>query len=283
MLPERVVVGRRSRVTASFLDADGEAITVGLTDGTVTITNHAGDTVLDAEPAEISAGVISYEIPADELVALDRLTAQWSATHGGDEVRMTTAIEVVSGFLFEIPELRDDAEPLELTLSTAQIAAARIQAEQDLEDACGRAFVTRFCTESFDPGTARVLRLRQHHVHRIRSLSVDGEALGEDELANIAIRGSRDVVRAGGFRGPIEIAYEAGMSTPPAGANRAARKLALHYLTPKPSNLHERATSMTTGESTYSLVTPGVRNAGFAIPEVNAFVQREAIPDWGIS
>ncbi len=154
--------------------------------------------------------------------------------------------------------------------ATAQIIAMRTLVEESLEDACGVAFVPRYRREIVSGrGTTQIV-LSQPRVTEIRSVTLDGVAV--TPLAAPSAQGV-SYMPAGWAqgRGNYVVAYEHGYPFAPARVKYAALRLAKRWMVDSP--VDERATSVSTEDGTFSLVTPGMRGAMFDLPEVNAVVQ----------
>lgn len=268
---QRIVVSRSATLSRdfSFTPTGTPTVVVTRSDGTTATTGAVQPT---ADPT-----VFEYTIPATELPQLDELTEVWTAVTGGVNQTFRDTIEVAGGVLFSIAEARG-VTPLNDTVKypDARIIEVRTLVEEALEDACGVAFVPRFKRERVSGHGHGELALTQPRVIAIRSVKLDGVAVTD---AATVIPSSAGVVYypaywTGGF-GNYEVAYEHGYTTPPARVRHAALRLAKRWLIEGP--VDDRATSMSTEDGTFSLVTPGVRGALFDIPEVNAVVQQYGV------
>jgi hypothetical protein len=84
-------------------------------------------------------------LAAAQTAQLDWLTATWDLTVDGQPQYASTRIEVVGGFLIGLGDLRNDRDLTNAaSYSTDALANARVYAEQELEQACGVAFVPRY-------------------------------------------------------------------------------------------------------------------------------------------
>lgn len=163
------------------------------------------------------------------------------------------------------------------TSTDAELANALDVAEAALQDACNVSFTPKMTTE-----TLQRSMLRWAKVTAITATAVNGTAITTP--ADVRVVDGRYISRrqfdmnVDGYR-TIQVTYTHGWSTPPAPVVQAVLRLARYYLLEDPSNLFERATSISTEDATYSLVTPGVRGASFPIPEANAVVNRYGYPN----
>ena len=253
------------------VDVDGVATNPSPDSATVTVRRDDGTAIVTAVPATDSGtGSFGYVLTAAQNPQLDVLTATWTTSLGIFE----TTTEVVGGFLFTIAQARA-LKPLDDTVkySAQAIIDARTLAETALEDACGVAFVPRYKRETVSGSGSRELLLTQPRVTAIRSVSLDDAA---QTAADYVPSGPGVLYTANGWTrgfGNYEVVYEHGWPEAPPRVSEAARALAKHYLVDKP--VSDRATSMTTDDGTTQfLVTAGVRQAAFSLPECNAVVDQ---------
>lgn len=242
-----------SKIRATFTGPDGEA--TAPTSPTVTITRDSdGEVIADAESATlVSAGVVSYTIPAADIPDVDLLHVSWSGTGASapdDEV------EVVGGFLCSLEEIDDDAQ-------TAR--RLREQAEQWLEDACGVAFRPRYKREvlSAMPPVLDLL-LSRPLVRSITSITQDDVAVDLDDVTV-----GETVYRDAGWYGSVEVVYEHGYTTPPEPIRRAVVKLAQFAST----GGDNRISRFREDDQEVWLAVPGV-SGETGIPEVDSAIDQ---------
>lgn len=158
------------------------------------------------------------------------------------------------------------------TYPDAAIDAARVMAESALEDACSVAFVPREFTVQVDGRGRCDLLLPIVRPLTISAATIDGTAVvvGDVELYD---DGRVYLERGwGAGRRNITLTGTHGYPSPPPRVARAAMLLAKRFLVDSP--VSDRATSMTTEDGTTQfLVTAGVRQAVFDVPECNAVVE----------
>lgn len=269
---QRLLKGRTGEITASFADSSPVP-----TKATVSIKNDAG-TVVASGSATVVAGVCTFSVPVSATGSLDRLTATWTA---GEETQ-TTYADVSAAHLTSLDEISADV-PSGTSPTEAELKEARILAEEALEDACYVSFVPRFRREVLDTPALRRGRLRT-----LRELKVNGSAVAS--VSSVRVVDQRYITKSqffGNFYGGItqvlppsmtpqivEVAYEHGWDEPPPLVARAVARLAAFFLTEDPSDYDQRATSISTEQAHYTLITPGLAGAVFALPEANAIVQR---------
>lgn len=253
---------------------DGDPAAFG-TPPTVTVVRHSdGSAVLtDAATDEHGEGEDVYftvDLTGAQLAEVDLLVATWT---DGDST-YTTYAEVVGGFACSLRAIKAKYEEADRT--DDQVAAAREVATTQIEAACGVAFRPCYAKQLVDGTGADTLMLPDPQLRRVLSVAVAGEALSAEELAELTVDHSGFLIHPSRWaegRSNIEIAYVHGHEAfGPAAL--PVRDLASYLLTRTPTDWNARATSYSTGEVTYSLVTAGVRGMSFPLPEVNAFVQQ---------
>lgn len=159
------------------------------------------------------------------------------------------------------------------TFPDALIDAMRAAVEEALERACGVAFYPRtVLNERVDGnGTTQIL-LSWPLVSSVTAASVSGTPLTAAELAALVVYQDGRVYHPGSWvsgRGNVLVSYTHGYATVPGRVKRAALLLTRRFLIDSP--VSDRATSMTGQDGTTQfLVTAGVRNAIFDVPEANA-------------
>lgn len=160
-------------------------------------------------------------------------------------------VEEIEAFVSDVG--LDDIDESVL-LSNRDVATARI------EDACGVAFSER---ETVEIATGRdgYALLSQPRV--IQVLKIDNVA---------AVSGPYPAGRIPLDDGEHSVLYRHGWTETPLPIKRAVLLMTRHYLLIDPTDFDERATSKSNDIASWTLVTPGVRGAIFAIPEVNQIV-----------
>jgi hypothetical protein len=281
-LLERIQRGLAATITTT-ITVDGVATNPSPDAATVEIVRDDGTVLVTGGTAasDTGTGRFSYTLSPTLTADLDLLTAYWTVTIGTYEQTFTTQVEIVGGYLFSIPEAKATKPLDQAAYTTDLIVAARTEAERQLEDACGVAFVPRYIRETVDGTGGYDLMLARRRLRTVRTGTVDGTALTVSELADLEYAGT------GRLRSPnvwaygseISVAYEHGYDYPPAGAGRAALRLAKHFLIDSP--VDDRALRMDMEGGSYVMATPGLRGARFGIPEVDAFV--DSFPSWAVA
>ena len=268
--------------TVSFtFQVDGENTDPTPDTATVDIVRADGTEVVSAASAVPGPdGLFSYQLSTAQTALLDRLTVSWTSNLG----TIPTTVEVAGGFVCGLAELRA-TNPLndEARYPTSKLVAMRTLVERRLERVCNRAFVPRYERQriSGSCGWRRShLATQWANVRSVRDLTVNGQAYDAPALALAVPEGNMFYLPTGwglaGVPSDITIGYEHGDDFPEPAATQAALLLAKLWLVEGPAD--DRATSMSTADGTFALVTPGMRGARFSLPEVNEIVAELRIP-----
>lgn len=280
----RVLKGTGETVSVSW-SVDGVAVDPGVV--TVSITNAAGTAVVtDAATSGTGAGDRTYTLTPAQTANLDVLTCVWTGSVGGQATSVTTEVEIVGAHLFTIAEARNfDKQQLSSSAGyNAQvIEKARARITDEFEDICGISFIPRYKRLTFSGTDTQELILPDLFVTAIRSLetrtsgTATWTAYTSTELADLFVddygllyRESLGVLTAG--RRNVRIGYEYGLQRPPLSISRAALKVLVSQAVP--SNLPERATSLSDELGTFRLVTAGEDGRWYGIPEVDSVLSR---------
>ncbi len=241
----------------------------------VTVTNADGDIIV----AETTATDGEYDLTPALTADLGRLTARWEDNGGSSGEQVTTVHDVVGFHLITLEELRR-LDPLqdEDTYSDDDLRRARDAASYALERACNRAFTSQRRTEVVYGQGTRFLRLSAANISELSSV-------GDLDLEGISADGGF-VERMSGLwsRGTAyEVSYLTGESAVDPRVSRAVGLIAADLLFEDAlegagSAISPRATSQSTEDGTFSLVTAGVGANAFSLPEVNAVVQEWRLP-----
>lgn len=280
---QQILRGVAGTLSWQNLGSDGEAAAPA---GAVTVTVTRADGTAIATGAATSgtgSDPRTYTLTAANNGVLDLLTVVW--TDAGDGSTHTTYVEVVGGYYFTVAEARASDASLTDTSKypTAAIVAARREVEEEFERICQVAFVPRFATVTFDGSGGASLLLDRSPIRAIRSVRdyTDGDsytAWTVDELAAIVLTewGSATSRAGKTFRAGSQnlvVAFEHGMTRPPAEVKRAALTRLRSRLNWAKSGIPDRATSFSVAEGgTYQLSTAGAFSTG--IPDVDAVLAR---------
>lgn len=279
-----VRVLRTAQVTLTHVFYVDEAPTDASGNVTATLKRLDGTTVNSATAGHPATGTYTYTVPAQ--AQLDSLTLDWEGTVAGAAVSVRDYVEIVGGFLFGLHEARAKRKPLSAaTYTPEELAATRVEVEQDCEKICHTTFVPRFMRVAV-PGSGRPDLLTPHaDLRALRVVRIDGANLTAPEVAAIGVNRSGVLIRPGGAIWPwpgaiqgstipnIVLEYEHGLDAPP---GRIASMAIVHLrslLTETDRGTPSNAVSFTVADGgTYRLAQPGRDRTG--IPEVDAVYQR---------
>ncbi len=245
---------------------------------TISRDSDGSDVVTGADAERVGTGIYAYSLEPGQLAELDLLHATLVASLGGVPGQsFDQDVEVVGGFGVSLGQIRS-ALQAGIEPDTDQLRRAREWALGWLELELGVALRPRYARQVLDGSGTDGIVLSHRRPRRVRSLSVDGSPWDDAAIAALSLRPSGLLRRLGGAAWPagaanVEVVYEHGLDEPPAPVVRAILRLAAFYLTENPLTYDERASSIHTEEADYTLVTPGLRGAVFALPEVNAVIQ----------
>jgi hypothetical protein len=285
----RVVQGRGATLTHTFY-SDGTATNPSPDTATIGITRDDGTVLVAAGTAttDTGTGTVSYPLTPTHTAALDMLKVTWTASFGGQSQGFIDYVEIRGDVLFTVADART-IKPLDSTAnySTAAIVAARTLAETALEEACMVPFVPTYFTCTLDGNGKTDILLPITRPLTITSAVIDGVAATVSDIKLydtgnlfLGVGWSRDWSSASpasqAKRRNIVITGTYGYAAPPPRVSRACLLLAKRFLVDSP--VSDRATSLTTQDGTTQfLVTAGIRQAVFDIPEANAVVDQYGV------
>ena len=161
----------------------------------------------------------------------------------------------------------------------ADIDAMRVAVEEALEHACGVAFVQRDASENLDGTGGFDLFLPYPRPQSVTSCSIGGLALTSDQLAALVLYRDGRVYNPSTWprgRGNVAIVYQHGYLDVPGRVKRAAMILTRRFLVDSP--VSDRSTTLINPDGTTQyMVTAGVRDAIFDVPEANAIVNEYGV------
>jgi hypothetical protein len=290
-------------VTQTATDDDGALVTVT---GPYTLKIYDGaSTLLATQTPAYAASIFTANIAYTVLPKLDTYTLVWSGSVNSVATEWTTTLELVGGHIFEIADLRamDRAFADTTKYPNALLRAVRIAVEETFESsrASQVCWVPRGRRVTLD-GTApdfarayspllygndtRCLTVPDYEVRSVYSVSIDGTALTQQEIADIDIA-DNVLWRKAGVQWPswpyghknIVLHYECGYDRPPAAITRAALILGREYLVK--SDLPSRATATSIGDQIFRLTIAG-RDGITGIPDVDAAIDQFGRKGYGI-
>lgn len=279
---DRVLQSTPASPSATFY-VDGAVVDPGTV--TVNITREDGTSLVTGGSTTGSgAAARTFSLTAVQSASLDLLRFDWLSASQGT---ITTWVEIVGGFLFSLAEARA-LPPLSNTTTypTADVVAARTAAETALEEACGVAFVPRYCRETRTGNNRYDLIPRRPKPLSLQSVTIGGTTITDAVIDDESLGGATFWRQAGwpGYvtRRNIVIKYTHGYQITPPRVAIACLKLTKRILVDSP--ISDRATVLTDADgSTQFFVTAGVRSAVFDVPECNAVVQEYQMDRYGVA
>jgi len=283
----RVLRTSRGALEHTFYDLDGETPLSATGDVSVAVVDANGDTVATGTASTGGTGAYTWTLPAQAQLA--DLTVSWTAVLGGTTVVETDQVEIVGGFYFPLAAGRaqDSSLANALRYTTAELATARTETEQECEEICAQAFVPRYRRVVLDGTGGTEVLLPDPNIRRIRAVRmaprVDGTftAFTTAQLAALVERGDRVLRRTDGNvwtegYGNVIVEYEHGLDAPPTDLVRAAKLRMRTRLHTEHSGVPDNALSyQPTGGGTFRLSTPGKYRTG--VPAVDGVYQRYSL------
>ena len=256
--------------------------------GTVTVTIIRADgTTLISAAATTKGGTGIYRYALARQPELNLLKVVWT----GQAQTQTTWAEIVGEHLFSLASAKafDGGAIPASGVTDTEILEGRARIGDDFQEVCGVSFFPRYAREVLD-GTGRgELQLANHRVLRLLSVNVAGVA---QSLAGFTLDPALGIVRrtsaytyTGSFAagaGNVIVEYVHGHPQVPGPVSRAALILARVQLVP--SNVGDRATSISSDQGVISLATAGRGQfQPFGIPLVDSVLARydERVPAVG--
>jgi len=249
---------------------------------TVTVTRHDGTTLWSGAASGIGTAPRTVALSEADLGSLDFLSITATSSVFG---QVSAHVPVVGAPLFWIAEARrfDQGQLAdEVRYPDDLLIAVRARVREAFTSVTGQRFVPELVAVTLDAAGGDTLLLPDVRVTRIRSAAIRNgaswQALSDDDLANLVIAEPGLFIWTRGTwpegRGVVRLAYECGWPQPPAEIRRAALRVAASYMGMLPSNLPDRALTLSDELGTFRLATPGVGGSWFGLPEVDAVLQR---------
>ncbi len=257
---------------------------------TVAIVDANGDSVSSGN-ATADGTTYSYVLPGQALVK--DLTVSWTGVLSGTTVVETDVVSVVGRRLFTLAEARASDTSLadEARYTTAQLAEARDEVEDELEEITGRRWATRY-GRAVLAGTGHTdLVLPFQDVTTVRAARIAPRldetfvALTSGQLAALAVLDDGTLRRTDGLAWTwgsdnVIVEVEHGATTVPADLRKALLIRFRSRLNMTRSGIPDRAASFTSADGgTYRLSMPGAYSTG--IPEVDAVYNRYSVRQQG--
>jgi hypothetical protein len=277
---ERVVRNRSFTLYKTFYVDGAAADPTGTPTVTVTRLSDGSVVTTGAVTNEAAAGTWSVTVAATVNTLLDTLTVDWSGVVNGTAQEYLDTVEVAGGTLFTLAEAR----AFGITTGTAvdaDVMDMRTTVEQEIEKACGCAFVPRYALETLNGSGSSSILLRPL-ISRVRSATVDGSAFSAGDLTGLSLGLTGTVYSASRTwscgSSNVVVGYEHGYGDTPHGIKRAALILAKDWLGGRNSPIDERATTFGADNGiSYSLAVAGRNGSHVGIPEVDATIDRYSL------
>src|SRR5919109_562901 len=288
---DRILRNAASRITISIYDRDGNLVDPDGQTVNVRVLNGAGAEHIAAGAAtRVSAGVYAKDLTSAQTDKLDTYEAEWTGAIATQSVTLRSRFEVVGGFFFTVAEARthdNAALASTTTYPLATVVEGRELVENELEVACGVAFVRRGARARLKANGSHELLLPHRYPRELYSCSIDGTALTASEISALVLRDEGAIWRESEWTrsdtNPYNVIlhYTHGHDEPPGRMRRAALVLLRHRLVA--SSIDDRAISFTDELGTRSLPVAGRAGQPFGIPDVDSAVQdfNERLPAIG--
>lgn len=281
MATQRLIVNTVPTFSETFyngeapVDADGPV--------TVAIAGYAG-AYTGGTATHGATGTYSFT-PAAALTAVDRLTLTWTGTFSGVVQTITTPVEVVGGFYAPLAAIRaaDSSLSNTTTFTTAKLAAARANAEEQCERIMGRAFVQRCEVERLRTACNGSVYPKWYGVRTVLAATVDGVVYSASQLTALNLTASRLVgpQHVDLFTTPgalVDIAYVHGDTTVPGELVEAVTQLTRIKVMKPTSSVPDRAERFVADNNArmFMLATATADKTGY--PDIDAILWRYRIP-----
>jgi hypothetical protein len=256
-----------------------------VTSGTVSITRDRDSaSVVNSATVNVDAAAVSYTLAGQPDEA--NLTATWSLTTSAGAMTISEPVQVVAFASVSLAELRLRRPLDDVTrYPDALLLRARAQLEDQLAERAGVSFVGGEFSVVVDAPDKRELFLPVARVRKLTAVNINKQDLTQAEIDEIIVderQGS--LYRRWGWhyfgydswfnqRLNVKITGLAGFSQPLGGLSFAMAKGIRYMLVDSPTNDRQISVSNEAG-MTENLMVAGLRNAIFAIPELNMLVEQ---------
>lgn len=256
-----------------------------VTSGTVSITRDRDNaSVVSSATVNVDAAAVSYTLAGQPDEA--NLTATWSLTTSAGAMTIREPVQVVAFASVSLAEMRLRRPLDDVTrYPDALLLRARAQLEDQLAERAGVSFVGGEFTVVVDAPDKRELFLPVARVRKLTAVNINKQDLTQSEIDEIIVderQGS--LYRRWGWhyfgydswfnqRLNVKITGLAGFSQPLGGLSFAMAKGIRYMLVDSPTNDRQISVSNEAG-MTENLMVAGLRNAIFAIPELNMLVEQ---------
>lgn len=260
---------------------------------TVTVTRLDGTAVgAPATATSLGSGVYTFVKPG--YIDLDTHLVEWSGTVGGAALKVHDIVEIVGGFYFGLAEVRAMRPPLDPTVyTTAELAAKRIEVEQEVDRITHSSFVPRFARVVLSGNGTDRIRTPDMDLRAIRAIKTAWLHGGTfhiwtpTEISYVGAHQGGVLIRDIGLIWPtgtqnVIVEYEYGQDYPPEDLRSAAKKRLRSLLSSATASIPDRTLSYTTPDgASYRLTTPSKEKTG--IPDVDAAYERACVDAGGFA
>jgi hypothetical protein len=270
---QRVLAGQPATIKVTFLDHNGEPRDAS--DCTANAVRLDG-TVMSLPTPSPGEGVGEFTISLSvaQTASLDilNITCVETATNA----TATVTVEIVGGFYFSVTEARSTIDALKRVddYPTEDVVRVRAEVEDECERICRQAFVPRVKRVVLSGDSTPSLLLDDLRPRRIRSFSIDGEALDADALDRLVVDSvgllSRHLDPFPTGIGNIVVIFEHGWDAPPSDLKRATLTRLRERLNMASGAIPERALTQSVEGATFSFAVPGRGQWETGNPDVDA-------------
>lgn len=237
------------------------------TDSTPTATLTKPDGTAGPASGTIShpaTGTYSFVLAATSTTECTRYTVTWSGSIGTQPQTLTLMVEVVGNLLYTLAEAKawDGGAIPAAGVSDDAILQMRVLLTNDLERRCNVSFLPRFTRETHSAGRGDI-RLYRRRAGSLLSVTVNGTAsqldgYWLDPSGILRPRNATSFLPGTPIRfglGNVTVEYVHGWDQVPPPVSQAALRITRALLVP--SNIGDRATSITSDAGTILLATAG--------------------------
>jgi len=240
-----------SVLSPTFVGADGETPTDTASTPTAAVSREDGTSLsaLTVTASSVSDGVYSAALTTTHTSQLDRLKVTWGGTAGSLAQSYVTELEVVGAHYATIPEIRDERGLDNMTTFPLHlIRRVRDKWAQQIEDACGVAFVPRYERDVLRGDGTPYLALSKIRPLSLIAVTIDGvsQTLTDFTLHDTGLIEYEGSVFPTSSTGPnVVVTYEHGFPNVPEDIRhevvKAIRQELLRYVKDLPTDAISQA------------------------------------------
>lgn len=267
-MPKRVAVGDPRQVTVDFGAAASGSVAVSIEDA------RNGTTLGPFVATLVSGGEYGYTLTPAQVADVNELTVTFTATVAGVVRSLREVVQVAGAHYFTVGEARSVVGILS-TYTDAEVEAARMAVEDQIEANCDTSFVARYGSQGINGSYGPFIRLNEAYILELISVTEDGIDVTSDcTLDGRFVWRSSTATQpwSAGHRN-IEVRYEGGYDTsPPEDLRRKAMEATKATLNREAGQgMPTNVLTMGTEVGTLRLAVAGLRQP-FGFPEVDAVV-----------